>query len=236
MESTNHKIVDCGGASADMTAVPPAAEEGRCNSSQEDTMSLCRALETIFGEVGFSEFGFIETDRLVYHPEIREICEGNTCRNYNTSWACPPAVGTIEECRARVARYDTMLLFSRVYRLEDSFDFEGMTEGMKDFKRLVDRLQDRLQDGSGILPDFLLLSNEGCGRCASCTYPDAPCRYPQRLHHSLEGYGFIVSELAREAGVRYNNGACTVTYFGALLFRNAPQPTSKTQGKEANQP
>ena len=147
----------------------------------------------------------------------------------------PPAVGTIEECRVRVARYDTMLLFSRVYRLEDSFDFEGMTEGMKDFKHLVDRLQDRLQGGTGTLPDLLLLSNEGCGRCAACTYPDAPCRYPQRLHHSLEGYGFIVSELAREAEVRYNNGACTVTYFGALLFHNAAQSPSKTHGKEAKE-
>ena len=37
--------------------------------------------------------------------------------------------------------------------------------------------------------------------------------------HSLEGYGFIVNELATEAGIRYNNGANTVTYFGALLYK-----------------
>jgi len=35
---------------------------------------------------------------------------------------------------------------------------------------------------------------------------------------SLEGYGFIVSELAESAGIRYHNGANTVTYFGALCF------------------
>jgi len=28
-----------------------------------------------------------------------------------------------------------------------------------------------------------------------------------------------VNELAHAAGIRYNNGADTVTYFGALLFR-----------------
>ena len=64
----------------------------------------------------------------------------------------------------------------------------------------------------------LLLSNEGCGRCARCTYPDAPCRFPELLHHSLEGYGWIVKELADAAGIRYHNGPNTVTYFGALLF------------------
>ena len=90
-----------------------------------------------------------------------------------------------------------------------------MTQGLLDFKQLVDRFQQALE---GVLPEFLLLSNEGCKRCSVCTYPNAPCRFPELLHHSLEGYGFIVSELAKEAGVHYTNGANTVTFFGALLF------------------
>ncbi len=69
------------------------------------------------------------------------ICEGNTCRNYATSWACPPAIGTIEECRVRVNQYDKMMVFTKAYHLEDSFDFEGMIDGMRHFKQLVDRFQ-----------------------------------------------------------------------------------------------
>ena len=57
-----------------------------------------------------------------------------------------------------------------------------------------------------------------CGRCASCTYPDAPCRFPEELYHSLEGYGFNVSELAGQAGIRYMNGPSTVTFLGAVLY------------------
>lgn len=167
---------------------------------------------------GFWEAGYLETAKLNFYPEVRAICEGNACRNYGASWACPPGVGTIETCRERVSRYEHMLLFSKKYELEDSFDFEGMTEGLRDFKRTTDRFQQEL---SGELTDYLLLSNEGCGRCAECTYPDAPCRFPQYLHHSLEGYGFVVSELAGLAGVRYNNGPNTVTYFGALLLNEA---------------
>ena len=68
------------------------------------------------------------------------------------------------------------------------------------------------------LPAFLLLSNEGCSRCQTCTYPESPCRYPEMLFPSLEGYGIYVSELAARASLSYNNGPNTVTYFGMLLY------------------
>lgn len=157
-------------------------------------MNLLTKIEEIAVECNFFEYGYVNIESLKYYPEVRRICEGNACCNYATSWACPPAIGT----------------------LEDSFDFEGMTNGLLEFKKRVDQYQKHLD---GVLSDFVLLSNEGCGRCKECTYPNEPCRFPQLLHHSLEGYGFIVNQLAHEAGVRYNNGPNTVTYFGALLFK-----------------
>ena len=178
-------------------------------------MNMLSKIQKIAAQCNFFETGCIDTANLKYYPEVRTICEANSCRNYAGSWACPPAVGTVEECRERVSQYDKMLLFSQKYELEDSFDFEGMTEGLLDFKQMIDLLEQSLK---GVLQDYLLLSNEGCGRCSECTYPSAPCRFPQLLHHSLEGYGFMVNELAEEAGVRYNNGRNTVTFFGALLF------------------
>ena len=174
-----------------------------------------QAVET----AGFTDCGVLKTEDLCYHPEVREICEGNSCRNFGATWACPPAVGTLEECRARVARYEHMLLLTKKYGLESSFDFEAMGDGLRDFKKTVDRLHKSLDPWLG---DFLLLSNEGCGRCKECTYPDAPCRFPELLHHSLEGYGFVVNELAKTAGVKYNNGPNTVTFFGALLWNTLP--------------
>ena len=178
-------------------------------------MTRIAEIENAARKTGFREFGYVKTDKLVFSREVRSLCEENKCRNYNTSWACPPAIGTIAQCKARAAQYGKMMVFSQVYPLEDSYDFEGMLAGLRDFKQMVDRFQQNL---SGIPSDFLLLSNEGCGRCASCTYPDEPCRFPQLLHHSLEGYGFIVHDLAKAAGIRYHNGPDTVTFFGALLF------------------
>ena len=166
-------------------------------------------------ETGFSEAGMLEKNSVRYYPEVRKMCEDNVCRGYGASWACPPAVGTLDECRARIDRFDSMILFSKKYDLEDSFDFEGMQHGMKDFKKMLDSLNANLKNAQ---PEYLLLGNEGCGRCRQCTYPDQPCRFPELLYHSIEGYGFIVSELAKSAGIRYTNGANTVTFFGAVLW------------------
>ena len=98
--------------------------------------------------------------------------------------------------------------------MEDSFDYEGMQEGMRKFKESSRALNEALRARKF---NYILLSNEGCDLCAKCTYPDAPCRFPERATGSLEGYGIFVSELANQAGVKYNNGPNTVTYFGALI-------------------
>lgn len=178
-------------------------------------MDILSKIEKIAIKCNLFEYGYVQIENLKYYPEIRKICEGNSCRNYATSWACPPAIGTIAECKKRIDQYHKMFLFTRKYELEDSFDFENMVAGLKNFKQTVDILQQKVND---FLSTYLLLSNEGCGRCTECTYPNAPCRFPQLLHHSLEGYGFIIKDLADEAGIHYNNGPNTVTYFGALLF------------------
>lgn len=180
-------------------------------------MDILEKVKELAVQSNLSEAGYVEIGSLKYYPEIRKICEGNSCRNYGTSWACPPAVGTLEMCRERVEQYGKMLLFSKKYEIEDSFDLEGMKEGMADFKKTVDGFEEKIQE---ILSEYLILSNEGCGKCRTCTYPDEPCRFPKSLHHSLEGYGFVVSELAERAGVRYNNGVNTVTFFGALLWKD----------------
>ena len=52
---------------------------------------------------------------------------------YGKTWSCPPGFGTIAECRERLQNYDKLLVFSGKYNLEDSFDYEGMMEGIRFF-------------------------------------------------------------------------------------------------------
>lgn len=180
-------------------------------------MNRLSEMKSLIDRLGFSEQGELNIHELVYYPEIRDICATDQCRCYGKSWSCPPATGTLEECKQRIESYNTMLLFSLKTELEDSFDYEGMMAGAAAFKEMAAALQAELQT---LLPRYLLMALAGCKKCGTCTYPDAPCRHPESMFHSLEGYGFDVHLLAEAAGIKYNNGPNTVTYFGAILFDN----------------
>ena len=176
------------------------------NFTESICQNACRA--------GLTEIGPLDINELVFEDWVRNICR-DSCRLYNTSWACPPAIGTLQECRERCMRYKHMLLFNRVYPIEDGFDFEAISRAMADFKTAADLFE---AYNASILSNSLYLTNEGCGTCKRCTWPDAPCRFPGKLHHSLEGYGFNVSKLAAKAGLHYTGGQNTVTFFGAVLY------------------
>ena len=187
----------------------------RCSETADRWGSVSALVMGEIFRAGFQDAGIIPTGELSFYPEVRKTCEENRCGGYGRSWACPPATGTLNECREQVLRYDQMQLFSKAYLLADSMDFSCMGSIMKDFKERSRTLNSRLRQQ---LRDILVLSNEGCGRCKTCTWPESPCRFPEELLPSIEGYGFIVSELAKNAGIPYQNGKNTVTFFGAVIY------------------
>ncbi len=165
--------------------------------------------------LGVHQCSLIAAADVVFSPEVRKMCEVNTCGNYNKTWACPPAIGSYDECVGKCLAYDNALIFTGKYELEDSYDYPGMQLGLKQFKKLARAVG---REAKMRLKDFLLLSNEGCDLCESCTYPGAACRFPDLSNGSLEGYGILVSDTAKVAGINYINGQNTMTYFGGLFF------------------
>lgn len=170
------------------------------------------------------EWGTISSSALVFSEEVRDICKGNGCGKYNTGWYCPPAYGSVEECRAKCLSYEKVFVFTGVYELEDSYDFEGMMKAGKRFNRLCWDIRELLNRER---VEHLLYANGGCADCKDCTYPDAPCRVPDKLILSLEGNGIYVNKLAESAGVNYINGKNTVTYFGAVFYERKPEDRKK---------
>lgn len=173
---------------------------------------------SLLQQIGIYQYGLINTKQIVFSNEVRSLCEGNVCGNYGTTWACPPAVGTIGDCKEKCLEYDEAFVFSAKYNLEDSFDYEGMIFGHNEFKKVCDKLFGLVKEK---LSDFLLLSNEGCMRCNECTYPHHPCKFPELLFPAVEGFGIMVNALAKSANIQYINGGNTVTYFGLLLFKKS---------------
>jgi len=162
--------------------------------------------------LGITAWGVIDTADITFLQEVRDICAGNGCGGYGKTWACPPGVGTLEECKAQCLAYSKAFVFSGVYELEDCFDLEGMQEGHRKFQETCKNLHAHLRR------PYLMLGNEGCKRCKTCTYPDAPCRFPETLSPSVEGYGIFVYDLAKKAGVPYRPNENTVAYFGMICY------------------
>ena len=155
----------------------------------------------------------IETDRV-----FREICESNSCGMYGRCWMCPPDIGDIDKLMSEIKDYDYALVYQTVTALEDSYDFEGMIEAKKNIYPLSQKLR-KVFSELGMV-GTLHLSVGGCGVCDVCAKRTGePCRCPDLALPSLEGYGVNVSQLAKAADMKYINGQDTVTYFGAVLFK-----------------
>ena len=159
-----------------------------------------------------TEYRVIPVADIPFSEAVLEACRANRCGCYGTRWTCPPGTAGIEE---KIKRYQTAVVFSRKHDLEDSFDFEGMTEGMQRARDLLVSIRASL-DRDGV--PYMALGCEGCSLCAACTYPDAPCRHPDKATPSVEACGIHVVDLSRKIGIKYNNGPNTVTYFCIVLF------------------
>ena len=99
--------------------------------------------------------------------------------------------------------------------LEDSFDIEGLQElgerHGKSFQKLLKRLREDY-------PGLLALGTGGCKTCKKCTYPDEPCRFPDRLTYSMEGFGLFVNKVCKDNGLEYNHGRDTMTYSACFFL------------------
>lgn len=166
--------------------------------------------------LGIHEYSFLKPSEIDFKDEIQQICNNGACEMYGKTWACPPALGDAAECKQRCLEYSEAMLFSAVYELEDSFDYEGMLDAGLSFRELCDTVYNTVGGDCG---KYLMLCNGACLRCKNCTYPDFPCRFPNKLFLSLEGHGILVSELAKANNMKYINGKDTVTYFGMLLSK-----------------
>ena len=171
-------------------------------------------LKRILGDAAF-QTAEIDVGRLRFGEDVVAACKSNACGRYGKYWTCPPGVGTLEELKAKYTKYETAFVFTTRHELEDSFDFEGMMRGGEEHQRAEEKILAEVRAAGGAM---LGAGGGGCRKCAECTYPSAPCRFPDSVRPSVEACGISVVELARDCGVNYHNGPNTVTYFSVVFF------------------
>ena len=85
-------------------------------------------IEKMAQEAGFTHVAPLDPKTLQLKPEVRQMCEVNSCGMYGKRWSCPPGCGSLEECAQRVSRYSRGILVQTVGELEDELDGEGMMD------------------------------------------------------------------------------------------------------------
>lgn len=166
-------------------------------------------------EIGFEDVCRINMESLSPMQEVREMCAADKCRTNGTRWSCPPGCGSIEHCRDKIAHYTGGILVQTVGSLEDELDAEGISRAqITHYKRFATLARQVRHFEKDCLP----LSAGPCVRCEVCTYPDKPCRFPDKLLSSMEAYGLLVSDICTKSGIPYYHGEKTIAFTSCILI------------------
>ena len=181
-----------------------------------ETDGLDRArLEEQLRALPIMQYEFFHTAELTFTPRVRTVCETD-CPRYGTSWACPPAVGTVEACMARCLRYPHALLLTTMNEVEDITNLEGTLATRAPHEEIT-RQVNLLLRAQGL--ETYPLSTESCAVCEECAYPEGPCRFPGRMFPCIESHGILITGAAEKFGIAFQAGGNIVTWFSLILYR-----------------
>jgi predicted metal-binding protein len=165
---------------------------------------------------GFSQAGELNVPALEFMPEVRDMCAADRCHSYGRNWTCPPACGTLEDSSGKTAGFSQGILVQTIGKLDDDFDWEAIEETARRHKKNFQILNELLRSR---YTEMLAMGAGACDICGECTYPDSPCRFPDRAVPSMEALGLFVSKVCTMSGVPYNNGPKTITYTSCFLIK-----------------
>ena len=174
-----------------------------------------QTIEQELAELPLYIYAWVEPKDLEFSDRVRHICQ-TECAMYGKSWACPPGVGTVEECKAKCLSYNKALLISSLTEVADIADLEATLATRRDHERLTDQVGDILRT-HGLDP--YILSTEACAICGRCAILDGkPCRHPEKMHPCVESQGINIIPTLEANGLEFQYGSNTVTWVSLLLF------------------
>ncbi len=172
-------------------------------------------LEERLSELPLYVYHFLKPNELEFADRIRWICE-HECPMYGKSWACPPGVGSVGECRARCLRYENALLISTITEVADIANIDETLATRPEHEAVTNQVRDLFRE-QGVEP--YVLSTESCAECERCAYLDGePCRNPERMHPCVESHGINILPLIEELGLTFQYGENVVTWFSVLFY------------------
>ncbi len=160
-------------------------------------------------------YDYIDPKELEFSDRIRWICQ-HECPMYGKSWACPPGVGPVAECKQKCLRYKNCLLISSIVEVRDITDIEETLATRPDHEKLTNQVRDLMRE-LGAKP--YILSTEACAVCSRCAILDGlPCRLPGKMHPCVESHGINIIPTLERLGLEFQYGSNIVTWVSLLFY------------------
>ena len=172
-------------------------------------------LEQRLAELPLFGYFWIDPKELEFSDRIRWICE-HECPMYNHTWACPPAVGPVAECKEKCRSYAHCLMIATITEVNDISDINETLATRPGHEKITNQVRDLLRE-QGIQP--YVLSTEACTVCERCAWLDGqPCRLPGKMHPCVESHGINLIPTLESNGIEFQFGANVVTWVSLLFY------------------
>ena len=172
-------------------------------------------LEEKLQELPLYGYFFIDPQALEFNDRIRWICE-HECPMYGKTWACPPGVGPVAECKEKCQSYVNCLMIATTTEVNDITNIEETLATRPEHEAITNQVRDIFRE---LGEEPYVLSTEACAVCARCAWLDGePCRHPERMHPCVESHGINIIPVLEECGLEFQFGQNVVTWVSLLFY------------------
>ncbi|MBQ8757162.1 MAG: DUF2284 domain-containing protein [Oscillospiraceae bacterium] len=172
-------------------------------------------LEEQLSQLPLYTYFYTDPNTIEFSQRIRYICQAE-CPMYGRTWACPPAVGAVEDCQKKCRSYKNCLVIGTIVEVTDSADIEQSLATRHDHEMITNQVRDLMRE-QGTEP--YVLSTEACAICSRCAYLDGlPCRMPEKMHPCVESHGINIIPTLEAQGLDFIYGSNIVTWYSLFFF------------------
>ncbi len=148
-------------------------------------------------------FDFAET--------CRKAC--SECKEFNSCWTCPPGIGTIETCSAKLTGYDDTFVLSKHFDLDPKS--EAVVEADKELQEECRNIAHLIRENGG---SALPIAGGKCMFCEECSYPNEECLFPLEQVPSMSGFGINIEKYLGELEIHFEFADDHITLYGLILY------------------
>ena len=172
-------------------------------------------LEAALSELPLYVYFYADPENLEFSERIRWICQ-NECPRYGKSWACPPGVGSVTQCKAKCLAYNNCLVVGTITECDDIANIDATLATRGDHEAVTNQVRELMRQ-QGVEP--YILSTDSCAICEKCTYPEGkPCRHADVMHPCIESHGINIIPTLEENGLEFQYGENIITWYSMLFF------------------